>query len=336
MLMDVCRAQPAQDRLIIERTPSATQALTFADDVRIGLSAQPKHLGPKWLYDDLGSALFDAICKLPEYDLTRVEATILSAHAGDIIASFAEPLDLFELGSGSSVKTRYLLDAIFGRQPELHYQPIDISDDALVTASHGLIAHYPNLSITAHAGDYYSVLEQRGLPRARRSMVTFLGSNIGNYEPAEAQRLLRAISKAIEPGDALLLGVDLKKDAELLTAAYDDPTGVTAAFIKNILGRMNRELGANFDLRAFTHRVDYDEASGAVNSYLEALSEQTVNISSLNQIYSFAKSERVHVESSYKFSFTDLTMLGERSGFSLKGTWTDQQQRFGEALFIKR
>jgi len=335
MLMDIRCAQENSERLTIERTPSAMRTLTFADDVREGLAAVPKRLEPKWLYDDLGSALFDAICKLPEYYLTRVDTALLAEHASEIIASFTEPLDLFELGSGSSVKTHHILDAIFAHQEQLRYHPIDISDDALVTASTHLISRYPALEIAAHAGDYYSVLEHRGLDRAQRALVMFLGSNIGNYQPLEAKRLLRAIANALSAGDGLLIGVDLKKSSAVLCAAYDDPTGVTSAFIKNVLGRMNRELAATFDLHAFTHRVEYNETSGAVNSYLESLCDQEVEIATLGQSYSFAKGERIHVESSYKFSFADLAELAATSGFHLEKTWTDAEQRFCEALFIK-
>lgn len=330
----------AGHRFRIKRTPSGLRATTFADEVRSGLAAESKHLGPKWLYDELGSALFDAICKLPEYDLTRVEAAILAEHADAIIGRFVEPLggsplELFELGSGNSVKTRYLLDAIFARQPSLRYQPLDISEEALIDASSGLVARYPGLEIVAHTGDYHSVLAEQGLEHSRHTLVAFLGSNIGNYGPAQAQRLLLDIAAVLTNGDGLLLGVDLKRAPALLTAAYDDPTGVTAAFIKNILGRMNRELGADFDLRAFEYRVEYDEASGAVNLYLEAGSDQEVTIASLDRTYSFAKGERIHIESSYKFSIADLVALGHTSGFTLHGTWSDPRQRFCEALFLR-
>ena len=335
MLMDFRATPRFSERLTIERTTNALKALTFADEVRESLGAAPKFLSPKWLYDDLGSALFDAICKLPEYDLTRVEAELLAQHAADIVGSFSEPLDLFELGSGSSIKTRYVIDAIFSQQAQLRYHPIDISDDALISASLSLVNRYPALEIAAHAGDYYAVLERGVLPRQQRALVMFLGSNIGNYEPAEAVRLLQAVARAIEPGDAVLLGVDLKKAAETLRAAYDDATGVTAAFIKNVLGRMNRELRATFDLRAFVHRVEYDEMSGAVSSYLESLRDQNVEILALDQSYHFAQGERMHIESSYKFSFDDLAQLARVSGFALEGTWTDSQQRFCEALLTR-
>jgi L-histidine N-alpha-methyltransferase len=338
------RANGSEHRFRIKRSPNGLRAGTFADEVRAGLAAAPKRLGPKWLYDELGSALFEAICKLPEYALTRVEAAILAEHADAIIGRFAAPhpeglLELIELGSGNSMKTRHLLDAMFARQPTLRYQPLDISEEALIDASSSLVARYPGLEILAHAGDYHSVLAEQGLERAaersERALVTFLGSNIGNYEPAEAQRLLLDIADVLTIGDGLLLGVDLKRAPSLLTPAYDDPTGVTAAFIKNILGRMNRELGADFDLHAFTHRVEYDEGLGAVNSYLEATRDQEVTIASLYRAFHFAKGERIHIESSYKFSLPDLAELGRASGFTLHETWTDPQQCFCEALFLR-
>lgn len=335
MPMDFRGAPRFSERLTIERTANTTTTRTFADEVREGLAATPKRLSPKWLYDDLGSALFDAICKLPEYALTRIESALLGQHAVDIVGSFSEPLDLFELGSGSSIKTRHVIDAIFAQQSQLRYQPIDISDDALVTASLNLVNRYPAIEIAAHAGDYYAVLERGALRRDQRALVMFLGSNIGNYEPVEAVQLLSAIAQAIEPKDGLLLGIDLKKPPEILRAAYDDATGVTAAFIKNVLGRMNRELRANFNLHAFMHRVDYDESTGAVSSYLESLQTQSANILALEETYEFAQGERIHIESSYKFSFNDIAELARVSGFELKKTWTDAEQRFCEALLVR-
>ncbi len=334
--MDSPTTPRVSERLTIQRSTSDQKTLTFAEDVRAGFEASPKRLmSPKWLYDDLGSALFDAICRLPEYDLTRVEGALLAENATNILASFDEPLDLFELGSGSSVKTLHVIDALFARQAHVQYHPIDISEDALITASLHLVNRYPALEVFAHAGDYYTVLAKGTLRRAQRALVMFLGSNIGNYEPAEAAKLLRAIGNAIEPGDGILLGVDLKKEPATLISAYDDPTGVTAAFIKNILGRMNRELGANFDLRAFTHHVDYDESTGAVTSYLAAQSAQNVDVRDLSIAYTFAAGERIYIESSYKFSVKDLSELARIGGFSLKASWTDADARFCEALLIR-
>ncbi|MDQ6766780.1 MAG: L-histidine N(alpha)-methyltransferase [Candidatus Eremiobacteraeota bacterium] len=307
--------------------------MPFADDVRSGLTARPKTLPPKYFYDQLGSTLFEAISLLPEYYLTRAEAEILTAHARDIIAS-VQPARLIELGSGSAVKTRYLIEAGLHLRGAIEYTAIDISQTVLETSGKALQAQYPQLTVRSYQGDYYEGL--RMLPRVnaadQRTLALFLGSNIGNFDPPEALRFLRAIRAVLEPGDALLLGTDLKKDRAVLEAAYDDPIGVTAAFDLNILARINRELGGEFELRAFRHRAVYNEAAGRVEMHLVSTVHQVVPIRALALDVSFAADETIHTESSYKFSPDDLERLAHDAGFDLQRSWTDAANRFACSL----
>jgi dimethylhistidine N-methyltransferase len=299
------------------------------------LSRKPKRLSPMYFYDDLGSALFEAICKLPEYYLTRAESEIFERYANEISESIGGPLELVELGSGSATKTRLLIDQILARQSHLRYHAIDISSDALIASANVLTEAHPGLSVSAYAYDYVSLFDSSTLITRDRTLVLFLGSNIGNYDPLPAAELLRSVGRALKPKDAVLLGVDLKKSIEVLEAAYDDPTGVTAAFNKNILGRINRELGGDFDLNAFAHEVHYLPVRGAVDSFLVAQRAQSVRIEAIRATVDFAAGESIHTESSYKFSLDDIERLSHGTGFSLDRTWTDEQQRFAVNLLVK-
>jgi dimethylhistidine N-methyltransferase len=328
------RAATAGERFSLYRAPATHQAATFADDVRAGLSAAQKRLSPKYFYDELGSALFEAICELPEYYLTRAESEILERYSGEMLAALGEPVELVELGSGSGRKTRLLIEAALRRQDELDYHPVDISPSALIAASTGLVGAFEGLRVRAYASDYFDVLAARRVRTERRTLTLFLGSNIGNYEPPQAVALLRAVSAAFGSGDALLLGTDLKKDAAVLERAYDDPTGVTAAFDKNLLGRINRELGGTFDLRAFEHEARYDAERGVVESFLVAQRAQTVAIDALDLTVGFAQGERIHTESSYKFSASDVANVALVSGFEVARRWTDAQNRFAVSLLV--
>ena len=322
------------ERLRLYRVPERRRARSFAEDVRAGLAATPKRLSPMFLYDDLGSALFEAICLLPEYYLTRAETEILSRDAGDMLDAFGGPVELVELGSGSAGKTRLLIAEALRRQPELSYHPIDISATALVAAARGLTADFPGLTVHAHANDYFDVLADGRLRTQGRVLALFMGSNIGNFEPDRAAALLRALAGALRPGDGLLLGADLKKAVRSLEAAYDDPTGVTAAFNKNLLGRINRELDGSFDLRAFRHVAHYDAAKGSVDSFLVSTWPQTVRIGALGIDVRFNGGESIHTESSHKFSPEDVAAMAHAAGFAVRESWTDAAHRFGVWLLL--
>lgn len=324
-----------RDRFDLVEIPRRDGSSTLAGEVAEGLRAAHKRLPAKLLYDDLGSALFDAITQLPEYYLTRAEAEILNDWGWEIVRVLDAPLDFLELGSGSAVKTRRLIGEALRVQSDVRYSPIDISSAALRASSHALVETFERLSILAYAGDYFDVLASRELRLDRRTLAMFMGSNIGNYESDEAQRLVRLIGAALRPGDGLLLGTDLKKDRATLELAYADPTGVTAAFDRNVLGRINRELGGDFDLRAFEHVATYDEARGAVDSFLVATRAMHVVLAGIGVAVDLAAGERIHVESSYKFSDEDVARLANATGFRLAQTWHDRAHRFGASLLVK-
>jgi L-histidine N-alpha-methyltransferase len=320
-------------RLIIHDLAQRNGKADFADDVRRGLSSNPKQLFPKYLYDELGSQLFEAICHVDEYYPTRAEKEILTRHADEIVAGIPDCRTLIELGSGSAEKTRKIIEALIRRQPDLQFIPVDISASALEASSHSLLESYPTLKINAYAADYFQALSALPPLGAGPALVLFLGSNIGNFERADALDFLRAIRRVLRPNDFLLLGADLKKDRAMLEAAYNDALGVTRAFILNELARINRELGGDFDLWAFGLRSFYDPEAGCVEVYLESLSSQSVVIRGLEMSVNFAAGERIHMEHAYKFDLEGLAKIGQQSGFGLEQTWLDSQKRFSSNLF---
>ena len=329
--------QPTDERLVIHDLASQAVRTSFAEDVHEGLLSQPRHLFPKYFYDELGSQLFEAICLLPEYYLTRAENEIMASHADEMVAEVGSPLRLLEMGSGSASKTRRIIEAILKEQGKLLYTPIDISAYALETSSRVLLQAYPRLSINAFASDYYNGLKAFGSSATRsagRTLALFLGSNIGNFDRKEAVTFLQALRSVLAPDDALLLGADLKKEREVLLAAYDDSLGVTAAFNLNLLARINRELDADFNLRAFRHTVVYDEDAGRIEIYAESLRAQTVRVGKLDIEIRFEEGERIHTENSYKYDMADLSALAAETGFTLSRTWLDSMKRFSSNLFI--
>lgn len=321
------------DRFALHRDPHPARVATFAEDVRTGLGARPFALSPKYFYDDLGSAIFEAITRLPEYYLTRVERDLLATYGREIAGRFAGPLELVELGSGSALKTRILIDAILERQPRLTYHPIDISADAVTESSLALTAAYERLRVVAYASDYFPLLREKRLVTHDRVLALFLGSNIGNFEPQDARELLTFLARALRPGDGVLIGYDLKKDPTILELAYDDPTGVTAAFNKNLLARMNRELGAGFELNAFRFRARWNERHGAVDSFLVSERDHQVRIPASGLTVDFAAGDTIHTESSYKFTRDEIAMLATRCGFTETASYTDAAGRYALSLF---
>jgi L-histidine N-alpha-methyltransferase len=309
--------------------------MPFADDVRAGLSATPKRLQPKYFYDELGSHLFEAICATPEYYLTRTEAAILEAAANEI-AERSLPSVILEFGSGSAVKTRRLLEATLSRGGELTYVPVDISRSALHATEAALRAEYPRLTVSGIEADYPEALARLAVRGAAgsgaRSLVLFLGSNIGNFDPPAALEFLDAIRGVLAEGDTLLLGTDLKKDPHILEAAYNDALGITAAFNLNLLVRINRELGGQFDVRRFRHRAEYDEDRGCIDMYLESMIDQTVRIEGLPLDVTLATGETIHTESSYKFSLADVEHMASQTGFAVEKIWTDEREYFACTL----
>jgi L-histidine N-alpha-methyltransferase len=323
------------ERLRIFEVAATGAAPAFAEDVRRGLTADPKVLFPKYFYDALGSRLFEAICELPEYYVTRAEEEIFQRHAGEIAASLDGRVRLVELGSGDARKTRLLIEALVARQGELEYLPIDVSRSAVVQSAERLLHAFPELTVTAFVADYQAGLRAvRGerVPPGVRTLALFLGSTIGNLDPDDRIALLREIRGILRPGDGLLLGVDLRKSASVLLPAYDDALGVTAAFNLNLLSRINRELGGGFDLGAFRHQARWNREQGRIEMHLESLREQTVSIRDAGLEVRFAAGETIHTESSYKLDSAQVAEMAEASGFTLRRTWTDRGGRFASNL----
>ena len=333
-VLEIQAAKQSSDKFQIHNLVKREPRAGLAEDVRRGLSSQPKRFLPKYFYDQLGSQLFEAICLLPEYYLTRAENEILENYADEIVSTLDGNTTLLEMGSGSASKTRLIIEALLRKQPELLFIPVDISASALDSSSRILLQSYPQLQIEAYAGDYFAGLaELKKKPRAR-TLALFLGSNISNFDPEEALRFMRALREGLHEGDALLLGADLKKDKATLEAAYNDALGVTAAFNLNVLARINRELGGNFDLRNFRHLAFYNEPVGRVEIYIESLRDQTVSIAQLEMEVAFVSGEQIHTENSYKYALSDIATLAEQTGFTRGRTWLDRKELFSSNLLL--
>ena len=331
----VAQSKPTRDsRLYIHNLVKRDPLAGLAEDVRKGLSARQKRFLPKYFYDELGSQLFEAICLLPEYYLTRAENEILKLYAHEIVAAVDGQKTLVEMGSGSASKTRLIIEALLGKQPELCFMPVDISASALESSSRILLQSYPRLRIEAYAADYFAGLAELGKKPRGRTLALFLGSNISNFDPEEALRFLRAMRSVLQKGDALLLGADLKKDPAMLEAAYNDALGVTAAFNLNVLARINRELGGTFDLHNFRHRAFYNETLGRIEIYIESLVEQRVRIEKLDLEVDFGAGELIHTENSYKYDKAGIERLAVATNFELSRTWLDTQERFSSNLLL--
>jgi dimethylhistidine N-methyltransferase len=276
--------------------------------------------------------LFEAICLLPEYYLTRAETEIFERRATEIVAQLPSPITVVELGSGSSIKTRLLIEAILARQHKLCYQPIDISETILEQSAKQLLEDYPGLRITAHAADYTRGIASIERTGGEKVLALFLGSNVGNYMPDEARELLKQIRNALQPGDGLLLGADLKKARESLEAAYNDALNLTAAFSRNLLLRINRDLNADFDLRQFKHRAFFNEDQSRIEIHLVSGAEQLVNIRGADSQPSlqieFQSGETIHTENSYKYDLEALAALAKATGFTPSRVWFDSGGRF--------
>ncbi|MEU5891232.1 L-histidine N(alpha)-methyltransferase [Streptomyces sp. NPDC047461] len=307
----------------------ATEAALRADVLR-GLTRTPKTLPPKWFYDAHGSELFDQITELPEYYPTRAEREILVARATEIAAA-SGARTLVELGSGSSEKTRYVIDAL----NDLHtYVPVDVSESALTQAGHALIAERPGLNVHALIADFTAELALPGTPGPR--LVAFLGGTIGNLLPAERAEFFTSVRALLSPGDALLLGTDLVKDENTLVRAYDDAAGVTAAFNKNVLTVVDRELGADFDPGTFDHVALWDAENEWIEMRLRSRIAQTVKVPALDLAIDFAAGEELHTEVSAKFRKEGVRAELSAAGLELDHWWTDEQGRFALSLSTVR
>ena len=298
----------------------AVAADEFLRDVVDGLSRAAKHLPCKYFYDARGSALFDRICDLEEYYPTRCETEILNQYAPEMADLFGRRCVLIEYGSGSSRKTRLLLDQL--REPAA-YVPVDISAEHLLHTARALVQRYSGLAIRPVAADFTKPFSLPPLPAAERRVVFFSGSTIGNFHPHEAVGLLMYIARLVGPGGGLLIGVDLKKDRRILDRAYNDAQGITAAFNLNLLARINRELGGKFALDRFQHRAFYNEAAGRIEIYVVSTEAQTVLVG--DRSFEFAAGETICTEYSYKFALDEFRALAARAGFAVNQFWTDAE-----------
>jgi dimethylhistidine N-methyltransferase len=314
---------------------TTTAVAEFAAEVRRDLQLTPKQLQSKYLYDALGSSLFDAICRLPWYRITRAESRLLVAHAADIVSALSEdePAMIVELGCGNGEKLIVLADALQAAGGSARVHLIDVSSQALEQTEQRL-TRLQHFSVVGHQSTYEVGLRRAAAARTGDGamLVLLLGSNIGNFDAPAALDFLRRIRLALRPGDLLLLGADLIKPEPQLLLAYDDPLGVTAAFNKNLLVRINRELGGRFDLAAFDHRAVWNAAEQRIEMHLVSRARQTVDIAAARYRASFESGERIWTESSYKYEPEQLERMGIDTGFALTDQWIDSDARFALSL----
>jgi L-histidine Nalpha-methyltransferase len=305
-----------------------------ADAARAGLACLPRRLPPWLFYDEAGSRLFEEITELPEYYLTRTERSILAFHAAAIVAraSAGKRLRISELGAGSAAKTCLLLAAALEQQDAVLYEPIDVSSSALLAAQARIESALPGARVCPLAMDYTNGFALDPAARDERRLVLYIGSSIGNFEPAESARLLGRLRSQLAPGDTLLLGVDLVKDESVLLRAYDDAAGVTAAFNKNLLVRLNRELAADFDPAAFRHRARWNPDRSRMEMHLESRIAQRVHLAALDLEVEFVAGETIHTENSYKFQPGQAESILAAAGFEPATSFTDARGWFAVVL----
>jgi dimethylhistidine N-methyltransferase len=317
------------------QTSKATVPNIFAADVLKGLSANPKFLSSKYFYDDEGSRLFQEIMKLPEYYLTRAELEIFQTQTRTIFETFeaaAEPFDLIELGAGDGTKTSLLVDYFLARKADFRYVPVDISAEALNFLTDKFAREFPALSILAEQGDYFRTLETFKKQSDRKKIILFLGSNIGNFSRAQALDFFGHLHGVMNPRDFLLIGFDLHKNPKTILRAYDDANGVTAKFNLNLLKRINRELGGDFNTEEFSHYASYHPTERAARSFLISQQAQTVSIESLGRSFDFAKWEPIFMEISQKYDLPAIDELAENSGFGIVRNFFDGNNLYTNSL----
>jgi L-histidine N-alpha-methyltransferase len=309
----------------------------LAEEVHAGLCRDgQKELPSKLFYDEIGSALFEVISLLPEYGLTRAGQRLLMEHSEDIVSLLPETTIVAELGSGSGKKTRWILEA-FGRRRPTSYHPIEISRAALAMCEREL-SDIDSISILGHEKEYLDGLRQVAWSRddGEHLLVLFLGSTIGNFDRPAGLQFLREVRRTLRAGDSLLLATDLVKPVPQMLEAYDDPLGVTAAFNLNLLGRLNRELDADFDLRCFAHGVRYNESERRIEMYLRSTRDQTVSVRKAGFLVRLREGETIWTESSHKYSLEEVAGMAEQTGFHCLAQWLDREWPFAESLFIVR
>ena len=308
---------------------------SFARDVDQGLSSDPKFLSSKYFYDDEGSRLFRRIMELPEYYLTRSEMEIFTSQASDILRDFGadeEPFDLIELGAGDGKKTAVLVSHLLENNANFRFVPIDISSEAIESITSSFHTRFPDLDIHPETGDYFRTLGSMS-NSGRRKLVLFLGSNIGNFSEEQALRFFREVRSTMSEGDRLLVGFDLHKNPKTILNAYDDSQGVTRLFNLNLLKRINRELGADFDILGFDHYASYHPLERAARSFLVSRRDQTVTIGALGKEFRFTQWEPIFMEISQKYDLTMISSLAERGGYAIVGNFLDSNRFYTDSLW---
>jgi len=318
-------------RLVLQDVLQRESQAVFGQDVVAGLSAKPRSLPPKYFYDQRGSQLFEQICELPEYYPTRTETAILQLSSG-AIAQHTGSCEIVELGSGSSTKTRILLDAYQAADYSLRYLPIDVSDTMLIATASQLLSEYPTLSIHTLAGTYEPALAALPAKQLPARMIAFLGSTLGNLQPDECNQFLALISATLGTGDYFLLGLDLQKEIAVLEAAYNDSQGITAAFNLNMLRHLNQQFEGDFDLDSFSHIAYYNQSKNQIEMHLESTQAQTVRLKALGLEAKFEKGDRILSEISRKFSLESMQQMLRTHGLDVVETYRDPQAWFGLLL----
>ncbi|MEZ4235820.1 MAG: L-histidine N(alpha)-methyltransferase [Myxococcota bacterium] len=314
--------------------PREAARAQLSETVLVGLSERPKRLPSQFFYDDTGSQLFAAITELEEYYPTRCEFQVFERHGHEILGRFrGRPLNLVDLGAGDGRKTAVLLEQALEMGLDVRFCPIDISESAMDGLCTSMKARFPGLPVAGLVGEYGAGLRWLSSQQGRENLVLFLGSNVGNFDRPSTRGLLRRLWSALNAGDHVLVGFDLKKDIELLLAAYNDREGLTARFNLNLLARINRELGADFDLQSFRHYATYNPLSGAMESYLVSKRAQLVHIRELGDAFEFAPWEPIHTEYSYKYLDEDIDLLCSHGGFVDAGRFYDDRRWFCDALW---
>ncbi|GAA5090023.1 L-histidine N(alpha)-methyltransferase [Chryseobacterium ginsengisoli] len=306
----------------------------FQNEIINGLKDNPKHLLSKYFYDKKGDDLFQQIMNMPEYYLTNCELEIFTEKTDKLakaIRAFEEPFDLIELGAGDATKSSFLLDFLVKQNADFTYMPIDISGNIIALLQDNLTVKIPDLNIVGLNGEYFEMLDKANEISSKRKVILFLGSNIGNMEIEEAHHFCSELRQKLNPGDILLIGFDLKKNPHTILNAYNDPTGITAAFNLNLLDRINNELDADFNTNNFQHYQNYDPLTGACRSYLISLKEQRVNIE--NEQIIFRENEAIYMEISQKYSLEDMNSMAVKNGFSPLQQISDSKNWFIDAIW---
>ncbi|NOT48973.1 MAG: L-histidine N(alpha)-methyltransferase [Acidobacteria bacterium] len=318
------------------KTSTSPELTTFAEDVLRGLSSTPKQLSSKYFYDDEGSRLFQEIMKLPEYYLTRAEYKLLTEQSeviGNAFTDGADAIDLIELGAGDGTKTAVLIEHLLGQKIDFTYSPIDISKEACDALSEKFSVKFPGLKIEPHHGDYFTILDSLRNGTGRRKVILFLGSNIGNFNREQAVDFFRRLRAVMNTGDRIFIGFDMQKDPRVIVRAYDDASGVTAAFNLNLLRRINRELEADFVVENFSHYAQYRPVECAARSFLISLKKQTVHISAVNRSFEFEQWEPIFMEISQKYTAAMIEELAAASGFEITETFLDRENFYCDSLW---